>query len=188
MSQPDERHDVAHMGMVFTVDEAGVVLERTPAVLRALLADLPRGWIICDEGPDTFSPFENVGHLIEGEKSDWITRARTILDRHADRRLQPFDRFAHRTASSGKTMAELLAEFEDLRRTNVATLRGWNLTAEDLERVGEHPEFGMVTLRQLLSTWVVHDLGHIGQIVRVMAKRYRAEVGPWEAYLPVLGR
>lgn len=174
--------------MVFSVDEAAAVLGRTPAVLRALLAGLSEPWITCDEGPDTFSPFENIGHLIHGEKSDWITRARKILDEDGDRRFDPVDRFAHRTESAGKTIHELLDAFDELRRANVAMLRSWNLTPRDLERVGEHPAFGTVTLRQLLSTWVAHDLGHIAQIARVMAKRYKAEVGPWEAYLPILTR
>ena len=174
--------------MVFSVDEASSVLERTPAVLRAMLAGLPEPWITCDEGADTFSPFENVGHLVHGERSDWITRARKILDPGGDQRFDTFDRFAHRTESAGKSILELLDEFEELRRANLAILRGWNLTPSDLDREGEHPAFGSVTLRQLLSTWVAHDLGHIAQIARVMAKRYREDVGPWEAYLPILTR
>ncbi len=174
--------------MVFNMDDAASVLERTPAVLRNLLAGLPEPWITCDEGPDTFSPFENVAHLVHGERSDWITRARKILDRGADRRFDPFDRFAHRTESAGKSMLQLLDEFDELRRANLATLRGWSIAPSDLDRQGEHPSLGTVTLRELLSTWVVHDLGHIAQITRVMAKRYRSDVGAWEAYLPILTR
>lgn len=168
--------------------EAIAVLARTPATLHALLADLPDGWTTCNEGPDTFSAFDNVGHLVHGERADWIPRARIILAQGANRRFEPYDRFAQVRESAGKTLAQLLDEFSELRAQNLATLRSWNLSEAELALEGEHPEFGLVTLRQLLSTWVVHDLGHLAQISRVMAKRYQEDVGPWSAYLPILSR
>lgn len=174
--------------MSFDLSESIAVLERTPATFRALLAGLPDAWIATDEGPNTFSPFDNVGHLIHGERTDWITRARIILAQGPDRRFAPYDRFAQVRESQGKTLADLLDEFAGLRAQNVSTLRGWNLSARELALEGEHPELGTVTLRQLLAAWVAHDLGHVAQTTRVMAKRYREDVGPWRAYLPVLDR
>lgn len=174
--------------MSFDLSESIAVLERTPATFRALLAGLPDAWIATDEGPNTFSPFDNVGHLIHGERTDWITRARIILAQGPDRRFAPYDRFAQVRESQGKTLADLLDEFARLRAQNVSTLRGWNLSARELALEGEHPELGTVTLRQLLAAWVAHDLGHVAQTTRVMAKRYREDVGPWRAYLPVLDR
>jgi uncharacterized damage-inducible protein DinB len=168
--------------------EAVAVLERTPATLHALLADLPDAWTSCHEGPDTFSAFDNVGHLVHGERADWIPRARIILAQGAQRRFEPYDRFAQVQESAGKTLAQLLHEFSELRALNLATLRSWNLSEAEFALAGEHPDFGPVTLRQLLSTWVAHDLGHLAQIARVMAKRYREDVGPWRAYLPILDR
>jgi hypothetical protein len=172
----------------FDLSESIAVLERTPATFRALLAGLPDAWIAADEGPDTFSPFDNVGHLIHGERTDWITRAKIILAQGSDRRFAPYDRFAQIRESQGKTLADLLDEFAGLRAQNVATLRGWNLSDRELALEGEHPELGTVTLRQLLAAWVAHDLGHVAQTTRVMAKRYREDVGPWRVYLPVLDR
>ena len=172
----------------FDLTEAIAVLERTPAILRAMLSGLPEEWIRCDEGPDTFSPFDNVGHLIHGERTDWIARARIILAQGTNRRFEPYDRFAQVRESEGKSLAQLLKEFEQLRKQNLVTLRGWNLSERELALEGEHPELGTVTLGQLLATWVAHDLGHIAQTARVMAKRYRTDVGPWRAYLPVLDR
>ena len=174
--------------MTFVLSEGIAVLERTPATLRALLADLPDAWIAANEGPDTFSPFDNVGHLIHGERTDWIPRARIILAQGANRRFEPYDRFAQIRESRGKSLAELLDELARLRADNLATLRGWSLTDRQLALEGEHPALGPVTLRQLLATWVAHDLGHIAQTSRVMAKRYREAVGPWRAYLPILDR
>ena len=164
------------------------VLERTPATFRALLAGLSDAWIATNEGPDTFSPFDNVGHLIHGERTDWIPRARIILAQGASRRFEKYDRFAQIRESKGKSLAQLLDEFAQLRAENLETLRGWRLTDEQLALEGQHPELGAVTLRQLLATWVAHDLGHIAQTSRVMAKQYRDAVGPWRAYLPVLDR
>jgi hypothetical protein len=174
--------------MAFDLTEAMAVLERTPSAFRGLLAGLPATWTAADEGPETFSAFENVGHLVHGERADWIPRARLILAQGANRRFEPYDRFAQRAESAGKTLAQLLDEFDTLRAANLATLRGWELTGAQLDLTGEHPAFGPVTLRQLLATWVAHDLGHLAQTARVMAKRYREDVGPWRQYLPILDR
>jgi hypothetical protein len=174
--------------MEFDLTHALAVLERTPATFRALLAGLPEAWTASSEGPNTFSAFDNVGHLIHGERTDWIPRARIILAQGPNRRFEPYDRFAQQRESAGKSLAQLLDELASLRADNLATLRGWNLTERELALEGEHPEFGPVTLRQLLATWVAHDLGHIAQTSRVLAKQYREAVGPWRAYLPVLDR
>jgi hypothetical protein len=172
----------------FDLPGAVQVLERTPATFRAMLQGLPDAWIRCDEGPDTFSAFDNVGHLIHGERTDWLARARIILAQGPDRRFEPYDRFAQVRESAGKDLAQLLDEFDALRAANLETLRGFKLTEKELALKGEHPKFGPVTLAQLLAAWVVHDLGHVAQTARVMAKRYRAAVGPWREYLPVLDR
>jgi hypothetical protein len=174
--------------MPFQLPEAIAVLERTPATFHSLLAGLTDVWTMSNEGPETFSPFDNLAHLIHGERADWIPRARIILAQGADRRFEPFDRFAHVSESEGKSVTELLDEFALLRAGNLDTLRGWELSEEELALEAEHPEFGAVTLKQLLATWVAHDLGHIAQTTRVMAKQYREAVGPWRAYLPVLDR
>ena len=174
--------------MEFHLPTAVQVLERTPGVFRALLGGLPDAWTRPNEGPETFSAFDNLGHLIHGERTDWIARARVILDQGPDRRFHPFDRFGHVRESDGKTVGELLDEFEALRAANLSTLRGWALTDRELALEGEHPELGPVSLRQLLATWVAHDLGHIAQTSRVMARQYREAVGPWRVYLPILDR
>lgn len=170
----------------FELDEAIPVLERTPAVLLALLDGLPDPWTRVDEGPETWSPRQVIGHLINGERTDWVPRARIILMKGKYRKFDPFDRFAE--LNSPRPLTELLAEFGQLRSANIATLRGWNLTDEDLDLTGEHPEFGSVTMRQLAATWVVHDLSHIAQITRTMTRAYTAAVGPWTAYFRVLQR
>ncbi len=174
--------------MSFDLTSGIAVLERTPAAFRALLAGLPGAWIVANEGPATFSPFDNVGHLIHGERADWIPRARIILAQGATRTFEPYDRFAQVRESAGKTLAQLLDEFATLRAQNLATLRAWNVSESQLALVGEHPALGAVTLRQLLATWVAHDLGHLAQTSRVMAKQYRDAVGPWRAYLPIMDR
>jgi hypothetical protein len=174
--------------MSFDLVEAIAVLDRTPAVFRSLLDGLPDDWTSCDEGPDTFTPFDNVGHLVHGERAAWIPRARTILEEGRARTFEPYDRFAQVRESAGKSLGQILDEFAQLRADNIATLRGWKLTDDELDLEGEHPAFGAVTLRQLLATWVAHDLGHIAQTSRVMAKRYSEAVGPWRVYLPVLER
>ncbi|MCC6317668.1 MAG: DinB family protein [Gemmatimonadaceae bacterium] len=172
--------------MKFSLDDARAVLVRTPATLRAMLGGLSTRWTDADEGPDTWSPWVILGHLVHGERTDWIARAMIILDQGPNRRFAPYDRFAQFTESKGKPVAELLDEFEALRRANLETVAAWNLGEPQFALEGTHPEFGAVTLRQLLSTWVAHDLGHIAQISRVMARQYREAVGPWVAYLPVL--
>jgi hypothetical protein len=174
--------------MDFDLTDGVAVLERTPVALRGLLAGLPSGWLHATEGPETWSPYDVVGHLVHGERTDWIPRARLILEEGDDRPFTSFDRFAQSRESEGKSLARLLDELEQLRRENLATLNAWDLTDAQLDLKGEHPELGAVTLRQLLATWVAHDLGHIGQISRVMAKRYRTAVGPWRAYLSVMDR
>jgi hypothetical protein len=172
----------------FTLADGVPILERTPKVLRAMLAGLPDAWINANEGPDTWSPYVVVGHLIHGERTDWIPRARIILAQGPDRRFTPYDRYAQFHESEGKALTTLLDEFESLRAQNVGTLTGWRLTDAQLALTGEHPEFGSVTLRQLLATWVAHDLGHIVQIARTMARQYRDAIGPWTAYLSVMTR
>ena len=175
------------MSASFTLDEAIPVLARTPEVLRSLLANLPEPWITATEGEGTWSPFDVVGHLIHGERTDWIPRVEHIL-RHGEAvPFPPFDRFAMFETSRGRTLAELLDTFAELRASNIGRLRGLLTPASDLGRPGTHPELGTVTLGQHLSTWVAHDLSHIGQIVRVMARRYATAVGPWRRYLPILG-
>jgi uncharacterized damage-inducible protein DinB len=174
--------------MTFQVAEAVLVLERTPRTLRAMLSGLSDSWIMANEGAETFSPFDNLGHLIHGERTDWIARAEIVLAQGASRTFEAFDRFAHVRESEGKRLTELLEEFATLREENLAKLIAWDLTDAQLALQGEHPSLGSVTLRQLLATWVAHDLGHVAQIARVMAKQYREEVGPWRAYLPILDR
>jgi uncharacterized damage-inducible protein DinB len=164
------------------------ILERTPGVLRALLAGLPPDWTRENEGPETWSPFDVVGHLIDGEQTDWMGRARIILAQGENRRFQPFDRFRHLERNKGRKLEDLLDEFARLRTANLQALRAFQLSSKELALTGEHPSFGTVTLSQLLSTWVVHDLGHLAQISRVMAKQYGEAVGPWREYLPVLTR
>ena len=174
--------------MDFDLPTGIAVLERTPATLRALLAGLPPSWTNATEGPKTWSPYDNIGHLIHGERTDWIPRARIILAQGVDRRFVPFDRFAQFQESEGKSLGALLDELAALRAENLGTLRSWKLTDGQLALTGEHPAFGVVTLRQLLATWVAHDFGHVAQVARVMAKQYRAAVGPWREYLPVMDR
>lgn len=176
------------MAATVRLDDVLQILGRTPSALDGLLRGLSDRWIHADEGAQTWSPFEVVGHLIHAERTDWIPRARVILEQGDRQPFEPFDRFAHLREFAGRPLAELLGRFRECRQGSLATLRGWHLTPQDLERQGRHPELGPVTLGQLLATWVVHDLGHLGQIVRVMAKAYGTSVGPWEAYLPILHR
>jgi hypothetical protein len=172
----------------FDLPQAVEVLQRTPPAIRALLGGLSESWTSPNEGPDTFSAFDNLGHLVHAERTDWIPRARIILEQGRSRPFDPFDRFAQFHESRGKSVGDLLDELERLRAESVETLRGWRLGPRELALEGEHPALGRVTLAQLLASWVVHDLGHLAQISRVMAKRYRTAVGPWRAYLPVLDR
>lgn len=173
--------------MPFTLEATREILSRTPATLDALLRGLPDGWSHCDEGADTWSPFDVVGHLIHGERTDWIPRAKIILEHGPARPFEPFDRFAQLEANRGKTLEELLDLFAELRAANLRELDALELTPERLSREGTHPELGTVTLGQLLATWAVHDLNHLAQIARAMASRYRSDVGPWGAYLRILG-
>jgi uncharacterized damage-inducible protein DinB len=175
--------DMSESGL--DLKEIVAVLARTPAGLRALLEGLPDACVNATEGGGTWSAYDVVGHLIHGERTDWIPRARHILAGEA-RPFDKFDRTAQFTESRGKSLGELLATFAELRRENVEALSGMKLTEEDLGRKGLHPELGEVTLGQLLATWVVHDLDHVGQIARTMAKAYAGAVGPWSAYLSIL--
>ncbi|MDT5272377.1 MAG: hypothetical protein QOH49_4563 [Acidobacteriota bacterium] len=167
------------------VEEAVAILERTPAVVSALLDDMPETWVRATEGEGTWSPYDVVGHLVHGERADWIPRARHILSGDS-RPFTPFDRTAQFNESVGKSLRELLATFTELRGRNVAELVEMKLGADDLGRTGRHPDFGEVTLGQLLAAWVVHDLDHVAQIARTMAKVYADAVGPWRAYLSIL--
>jgi hypothetical protein len=172
--------------MNFDLPRSVDVLRRTPAVIDALLRDADAKWTRSNEGPDTFSPFDVVGHLIEGEEHDWIPRARIILAGDPNARFEPFDRFRQRTRNAGRSLESLLDEFARLRAANLDPLQSWKLTDAQLTLVAQHPSLGVVTLRQLLATWVAHDLGHVAQISRVMAKQYVDDVGPWVKFLPVL--
>jgi len=180
----------------FSLTEAIALLARTPATLDALLRGLPDVWVRGNEGrikeggsrdeKDTWSPFDIVGHLIVGERTDWMPRARIILEHGEARPFDPFDRFAQVKESQGKSLGQLLDDFARLRKENLVALHALNLQPEDMVRRGKHPELGVVTLDQLLATWAVHDLTHLHQISRVMANQYRDAVGPWIAYLGVL--
>lgn len=172
--------------MSFDLDEAIDVLRRTPATLTQLLTGIDDRLTRGNEGPETFSPFDVVGHLIDGEETDWMPRARLILSDDSEKRFIPFDRFRHRERNADRTLPSLLDEFARLRANNLSELSSWKLSESQLDLTGVHPKFGEVTLRALLATWVVHDLGHVAQVVRVMAKQYRADVGPWTPFLPVL--
>ncbi len=172
--------------MTFNLSEAFGRLERTPRTLDALVRDTPLAWHTRNEGPETWSAWDVVGHLIHGEETDWVPRARILLEHGRDQPFEPFDRFAQFERFAGVPLGALLDRFAARRAANLEIVRGWNLSESDLDREGLHPELGTVTLRQLLATWVVHDLGHIAQIARVLAKGYREEVGAWRAYLSIL--
>jgi hypothetical protein len=170
----------------FSLAEATPVLTRTPTTLSALLRGLPRVWMSCNEGKDSWNAFDIVGHLIVGERTDWMPRVRIVLENGEARPFDPFDRFEQLKQSQEKSMEQLLDDFARLRTENLAALRALNLQPGDLTRRGKHPALGVVTLSELLATWVVHDLTHMHQLSRVMAHRYRDAVGPWSAYLGVL--
>jgi hypothetical protein len=172
--------------MDFNLEHSLDLLQRTPAALRAMLGGVAEPWARAVEGPETFSPFDVVGHLIDGEETDWIPRARIILARGPNPAFEPYDRFRHQTRNVTRTLGSLVDELARLRAANLALLRSWRLTAAELELPGLHPSLGRVTLRELLAAWVVHDLGHLAQVARVMAKQYRKAVGPWVPFLPVL--
>lgn len=147
---------------------------------------LPDDWVTANEGGETWSPFDVIGHLIHGERTDWVPRARIILEHGEARAFDRFDRFAQFEASQGRSLGELLDEFAGLRQQNLRELHGLRLSDADLEKRGRHPELGVVSLRQLLATWVAHDLDHVMQISRVLARQYADAVGPWKAYLRVI--
>ena len=171
--------------MKFDLNRSIEILQNTPSVLESFLHNLSDSWLQSNEGPDTWSPFDIVGHLVHGEQTDWMERTNIILFGE-DKHFKKFDRFAQLEESKGKTIVDLLTEFRTLREKNIAFVKGLGLTEDKLDLKGIHPSFGEVTLRQLLSTWVVHDLNHIAQIARVMAKQYSDETGPWIEYLPIL--
>lgn len=174
--------------MNFNLNHCIEILSRTPAVLDSLLGGLSDEWIHSNEGEATWSPFDIVGHLIHGDKTDWIPRMEVILSDGPDKKFDPFDRFAQFEVSKGKNFRQLLDEFKALRKENIGILKSKNLVAQDLLKTGIHPEFGEVRLEQLLATWTAHDLSHLAQITRVMARQYTREVGPWKQYLPILSR
>ena len=172
--------------MKYDLDKACQVLERTPGVLKEMLNGLDEEWLKGNEGPDTFSPYDVIGHLINGEKTDWVVRAKIILEHGTGQTFTPYDRFAQYRESEGKTSVQLLNEFEQLRNENLQWLKGLMISETDLDKKGIHPGLGEVSLRNLLSSWVVHDLTHIAQIGRVMAKQYIGEMGPWPQYFRIL--
>jgi len=172
--------------MQLTLGHTNALLNRTPVVLDALLRDLPDEWTRINEGPNTWSPYDVVGHLIHGERTDWIPRAKMILELGETRTFERFDRLAQERESQGRSLAQLLDEFARARSKSLDDLRSLNLQPGDLDRRGRHPVFGAVTLGQLLSTWAAHDLTHLHQISRVMAHQYRDAVGPWTVFLGVL--
>jgi hypothetical protein len=173
--------------MDFSLDHAIPVLARTPRVLDTLLRDLPEPWIRGTEGPETWSPYDVVGHLIQGERTDWMPRVEHLLTHGETKPFKPFDRFAQFEASRGQSLAQLLDTFAELRAQNLRKLIALELGEIDLERPGTHPALGRVTLGQLLATWVAHDLDHIVQVSRVMGKQYSEAVGPWSQYLRIIG-
>lgn len=174
--------------MNFDINKSIDILQRTPAVLESLLENISDDWAFANEGPDTFSPFDVLGHLVHGEKTDWIVRMEIILSDSENKTFEPFDRFAQFEESKGKSINQLLSEFKSLRNKNIEILQSKNFIESDFAKLGLHPSLGEVTLKDLLATWTVHDLGHIAQITRVMSKCYKDEVGSWLDYLPILTR
>lgn len=173
--------------MEFQLNDAISILSRTPETLNRLLSDLPDSWVLANEGANTWSAFDVLGHLIHGEETDWVPRAKIILEHGESRAFEPFDRFAQFEKSKGKSTIELLNEFQSLRKRNIAIVEQMNITPDQLARRGTHPELGSVSLGELLATWVVHDLSHVAQAARAMCKQYSEAVGPWKQYLPILG-
>lgn len=172
--------------MKFKLEQSIGILERTPAILRSMLSGLPDEWTNSNEGEDSWSPFDVMGHLVHGERTDWIPRTFIIMNDSDQKTFAPYDRFAQFGESEGKSLADLLDEFESLRKSNLEQLKGFGITSSDYLREGIHPSLGPVTLSNLLSAWVVHDQGHIAQICRVLAKQYKDEVGPWTKYMTIL--
>ena len=172
--------------MKFDLDISVEILQRTPSVLKALLQGLDDDWIFNNEGPETFSPYDVIGHLIHGEKTDWRDRAEMIMKFGESKTFVPYDRFAQFEESKGKSLQQLLDEFDKMRIHNLQWLVSLQLSAADLDKKGIHPSLDVVTLRQLLSTWAVHDLTHIAQVSRVMAKQYKEEIGPWVEFFRIM--
>jgi DinB superfamily len=172
--------------MAQDLEQTTALLARTPAALDAILRDLPEAWTLRNEGENSWSAYDIVGHLIHGERTDWMPRVRMVLEFGESQRFQPFDRWGQVRESQGKSLEQLLDEFARLRAENLDALRGLHLRPEDFERRGRHPALGVVSLSELLATWAIHDLTHLHQISRVMAHQYRDAVGPWSAYLGVL--
>ena len=172
--------------MDFQISHLIEILSQTPTTVKSLLGNLSDDWIFAADGENDWTPFDVVGHYIHGEETDWIPRAEIILMQGENSTFEPFDRFAQFEKSKGRTMSELIEVFADMRQKNIETLKSWNLTDEQLNLKGIHPELGEVTLKQLLATWMVHDLTHIRQIVSVIAKQYAENVGAWKAYLSIL--
>ncbi len=173
--------------MEFTLEKSLPILRNTPVVLAEMTRGLDEEWLFANEGGETWSVFDVLGHLVHGEQTDWMGRVEIILEQE-DKQFQPFDRFAQFEASKGKSMDQLLAEFKAAREHNIALLLSKKITPEDYQRKGIHPAFGEVTLSQLLATWVTHDMDHIAQIARVIAKQYKEAVGPWSAYLKIVNQ
>ena len=179
-------HPARDSSRPFQLEQAKEVLARTPAVLKEMLAGLSEGWIFNNYGPETWAPFDVIGHLIHGERTDWIPRLHIIFNHGTSRAFEPFDRYAQYEASKGKSIDELLETFAQLRKANLDELRSLDLTEPRLDREGIHPALGRVTARQLLATWVCHDLNHIHQVAKAMSYQYRNEVGAWRAYITIL--
>jgi hypothetical protein len=174
--------------MKYSIDKALEILERTPKVLKSYLEKLSDEWIFCNEGDETWSAFDIVGHLIHGEKTDWTPRLKIVLSDSEQKTFEPYNRFAQFEESKGKTLSQMLSEFSELRTDNLNYLKSISITEDDFNKNGIHPQLGEVSLKNLLATWVTHDLGHIAQISRVMAKQYKEEVGPWIDYISILNR
>lgn len=170
----------------FELNKSIEILKRSPSVYRNLFYGLNTDWTNANEGTDTWSAFDMIGHLIHGEKTDWIPRAKIILGDNEDKSFIPFDRFAQAELSEGKTIERLLDEFGMLREQNIQELLSWNLQESDLLKTGLHPELGEVTLQQLIATWTIHDLSHLHQVSRVMVKHYKNDIGPWKQYSGIL--
>ena len=172
--------------MKFSLQQSLLILERTPFILKKLLSGLDEDWILSNEGPDTWSPFDVICHLLHGDRTDWLVRVKIILGPEPKPDFKPFDRFAQYEESRGKALETLLNDFEQVRKINLEELKSFNLQESDLSKTGVHPKFGTVTLKNLIATWAIHDLSHLSQISRVMARQYKEEVGPWLEYMPIL--
>jgi DinB superfamily len=172
--------------MKYSAAKSIEILDRTPTVLTTLLSGVNDEWVMNNEGPETFSPYDVLGHLIHGEKTDWVVRAKMILEFGNTKTFERWNRFAQYEESKGKSLQQLLHEFDAIRKENMLWFKALHLTEADLDKKGMHPVLGEVTLRHLLATWVVHDLTHIAQVTRVMAKQYKEEMGPWPEFFRIL--